>query len=184
MKTTISTFQANCKKTLDHLKHELVKVRTGRATSGMLEGVYVDYYGSSTPLIQLGLINVPEPRMITVQVYDSSALDAVEKAIQQAGLGLNPARDGSMIRVPVPALTEERRKDIVKGLGKTAEESKIVIRNYRRDANDTLKKLKDDKSINEDDCKRGENEVQKLTDQCIKDIDLLMKEKEVEIMAV
>ncbi len=184
MKSIIDAFHASCKKSLEHLKHELVKVRTGRATSGMLEGIYVDYYGSQTPLIQLGLINVPEPRMITVQVYDSSALDAVEKAIQQAGLGLNPARDGSMIRVPIPALTEERRKDIVKGLGKTAEESKVVIRNFRRDANEALKKQKELKAINEDDCKRGENEVQKLTDQFIKDIDQLMKEKEVEIMAI
>lgn len=184
MSEVTDNFQEQCAKTVEHFKQELGRIRGGRATASLIENVQVDYYGSMTPLQSLGSISVPEPRMLAVQVYDAGAVEAVEKAIQQSDLGLNPARDGSLIRVPVPALTEERRKDIVKSLGKVAEDNRISIRNHRRDANDLLKKMKESKELSEDDQKREQDVVQKITDDFIAQIDKAFAEKETEILSV
>lgn len=184
MKEVYSTLESQCKKTIEHFHTQLSGMRTGRATTKMLENIMVDYYGTQTPLNQLGMLNAPEPRQLTVQIYDAGALDAAEKAIQNSELGLNPARDGNLIRIPVPALTEDRRKEIVKALGKEAEDSKISVRNHRREAIDQIKKLKDSKEIGEDEQKKAQDEIQKVTDKYIKEIDGIMSEKEKEIMTV
>jgi len=176
--------QENCKSTIEYLVIELGKMRGGRASASILETVTVDYYGSSVPLKQLGLINAPEPRLLTVQVFDQGAVESVEKAIQTSDLGLNPSRDGNLIRINIPALTEERRKDLVKSLNKSAEEAKVAIRNHRREAIDELKKEEKDKSISEDDLNRGKDEVQKVTDNFIAQVDQLLQEKEKEMMEV
>ena len=173
-----------CTKTVEHFKKDIGKVRTGRAQTGLIEGLMVDYYGSSVPLIQLGMINAPETRLLTIQVYDSNAVASVEKAIQQSDLGLNPSRDGNMIRLNIPALTEERRKEFVKKLHKLAEEARIAMRNHRRDANDSLKKEEKNKEITEDDLHRGQAEVQKITDKYIAEIDSLLADKEKEMLEV
>jgi len=175
---------AKCRNTIEHFKKEMKAVRTGRASAGLLEGLTVDYYGAQTPLIQLGMINVPESRLITITVYDRGAVEAVEKAIQQADLGLNPSRDGGLIRIAIPALTEERRKDLVKKVHKMGEEAKVVIRNHRREANDAIKAQLKDKDIAEDDARRGNDEIQKLADKSIIDLDGIVQQKEKEIMEV
>jgi len=174
----------NCEDTIEYLTIELGKMRSGRASSGLLETINVDYYGSSVPLKQLGLINAPEPRLLTVQVFDQGAVESVEKAIQTSDLGLNPARDGNLIRIAIPALTEERRKDLVKTLHKNAEEAKVAIRNHRREAIDELKKQEKDKSISEDEFNRGKDDVQKVTDSYIAQVDELLQSKEKEMMEV
>ena len=156
-------------------------MRGGRASSQMLEGIMVDYYGSQTPIRQLGMINTPEPRLITIQVYDGGAVDGVEKAIRQADLGLNPARDGNLIRVNIPALTEERRKELIKKLHKMGEETKVAIRNHRRDSIDEIKK---DKSISEDESRRLQEDIQKVVDAAGKDADAVIAAKEKEMLAV
>lgn len=176
--------EQKCKKSLEHFKKDLQRLRTGRATTSLLEGISADYYGSSTPLMQLGMINAPEPRLLTVQVYDASAVEAIEKAILQADLGLNPMREGSLLRIPVPALTEERRKDLVKKLHKMVEEAKVTIRNHRRESIDVLKKQEKDKTASVDDVRRGSDEIQKITDKTIADLDQAVAVKEKEIMDV
>ena len=184
MEEAYNKLKSDCEGSVAHFKQELGKIRTGRASTALIENLNVDYYGSSTPLNQLGMISAPEPRLLTVQVYDVGAMDAIEKAIQNAGLGLNPARDGNLVRIPVPSLTEERRKEFVKLLNKDGEEIKVGIRNHRRSANDTIKKAKDAKEITEDDTKRASDEIQKITDSFIKLIDNMVAEKEKEIMTV
>jgi ribosome recycling factor len=171
-------------KAVDHVRNELIKIRTGKATTNLLDGVKVDYYGTPTPLIQLGNISTPDYHTISIQPWDKSAMPLIEKAIMSANLGLNPTNDGSLIRVPIPALNEERRKEIVKLVKKFAEEGKVAIRNIRRESIDLLKKTEKDEHISEDDRKHGENDVQKLTDKHIKDIDDLLAMKEKEIMEV
>ena len=166
------------------MKHELNGLRTGRASASLLEPVQVVAYGQSSPLAQVASISVPEPRAINVSVWDRGLVVSVEKAIRSSGLGLNPVVDGQMLRVPIPPLTEERRKEIVKLAGKYAEQQKIAVRNVRRDANDDLKKAEKDGAINQDELKRMESEVQKLTDEAIKRVDELLKTKEQEIMQV
>lgn len=173
-----------CKKTVEHYKKELQRLRTGRASTSLLDGLMVDYYGSATPLMSLGMINAPEPRMLTIQVYDANAMDSIDKAIRQADLGLNPSRDGGMIRISIPALTEDRRKELVKKLHKMSEEEKIVLRNHRRDGIDALKKQEKDKAISTDDFRRGQEEVQKITDKYSAEIDKAQAVKEKEIMEV
>lgn len=168
-------------KSIDHFKKELGRVRSGRATTTLLEGVTVDYYGSQCPLVQLALVAAPEPRMLTVQVYDRGAVESVEKAILQADLGLNPSRDGTTLRIVVPALTDERRKEIVKKLHKEGEEARVAVRNIRRHAIDTLKKREKDKEVTEDELRRGQQDVQKITDGFIAAIDQLLKKKEEEV---
>ncbi len=170
--------EAGCKKTNEHFKKDLGRLRTGRAATSMLEGINVDYYGSHVPLIQLGLISAPEPRLLTIQVYDSGAVESVEKAIMQSELGLTPNRDGALIRINIPALTEERRKELIKKLHKMGEEAKVALRNNRREALDALKKV--EKA--EDAVKRGETEIQKIIDKYQKDIDSLVALKEKEIL--
>jgi ribosome recycling factor len=166
------------------LKEEYGGLRTGRANAGLLEPVMVDAYGSTVPLTSVGSISVPEPRMITVSVWDKGTVGAVEKAIRAAGLGLNPVTDGTTVRVPIPPLTEERRRDLAKLAGKYAETQRIAVRNVRRDANDELKKAEKDGVISQDDQKRMNDEVQKHTDEAIKRIDDALKTKEQEIMQV
>ena len=172
------------KGTIEATKKELASVRTGRASASILDRVVVEYYGTPTPLKQLANISVPEARMIIVQPWDKSALSAVEKAIQKADLGLNPVNDGSIIRLPVPQLTEERRKELVKVVKKEAEEKRVVIRNLRRDGNEKVKALEKDGHLSEDEVKRGLDEIQKLTDRYIVEIDKLLEHKEKEIMEV
>lgn len=184
MAATFGAFEDRCKKAIEHYKKELTKLRTGRAAPSLLEGVQVEYYGSSVPLIQLGMINAPEPRLLTVQVYDGGAVEAVERAILQADLGLNPARDGSMIRIAIPTLSEDRRKELVKKLHKSAEEAKVGLRGLRRDENEALKKQEKDKKISEDDSRRGQEEIQKILDRYSLEVDSITKAKEKEIMAV
>lgn len=169
---------------VQNLRDEYVGLRTGRASSSMLEPVVVDVYGSKMPLNQVGTINVPEPRMITVQVWDGSAVSAVEKAIREAGLGLNPMPEGNLIRVPVPELNEERRTELSKVAGKYAEQARISIRNVRRDGMDAIKQGEKDNELSEDDAKRAQDEVQKLTDEYVKQVDDLLEKKEKDIMTV
>ncbi|MBN8231151.1 ribosome recycling factor [Corallococcus macrosporus] len=171
-------------KALDSLKQDLSKVRTGRASTAILDGIKVDQYGSPTPLAGVASINAPEPRLITIKPWDKSVLKDIEKALREANLGINPMNDGEMIRLPFPPLTEERRKDIVKQVKARGEESKVAIRNIRRDANEALKVQQKDKKITEDDLKRRTEEVQKATDAGIKKVDEMLAAKEQEVMKV
>jgi ribosome recycling factor len=171
-------------KAVGALKEEFNGLRTGRAHAGLLDPVQVEAYGSTSPLNAVAAISVPEPRMLSVSVWDKSMTVAVEKAIRAAGLGLNPIVDGQMLRIPIPPLTEERRKEFVKLAGKYAEQQKIAVRNVRRDANDDLKKAEKAGDISQDEQKKMETEVQKDTDAAIKRIDEALKTKEVEIMQV
>ncbi|MGD0210413.1 MAG: ribosome recycling factor [Desulfomonilia bacterium] len=171
-------------KTIDSMKGSLQKVRTGRASIGILDGIMVDYYGTPTPMNQLATLAVPEARLITIQPWDKGALALIEKAILKSELGLTPNNDGRIIRVPIPPLNEERRRDLVKMIKKTAEEFRVEIRNHRRDANALLKDLEKEKEINKDDLKSAQDRVQDLTDNYIKQIDDLLAAKEKEIMEV
>jgi ribosome recycling factor len=164
------------------LKHELNGLRTGRASASMLEPVQVDAYGTHMPLNQLATVSVPEPRLLSVQVWDRSNVQPVEKAIRSAGLGLNPVTDGQLIRLPIPELTEERRKELAKLVGQYAEKARIAVRNVRRDGMDHLKQDEKKHEISEDERKRLEHEVQKLTDETIKEIDEAAAAKEKEIL--
>jgi|ERR1043166_2822989 ribosome recycling factor len=169
---------------IEDFKRKLSNVRTGRATVGLLDAVHVDYYGTLTPLNQMASVAVPEPQLLTIQPWDISQLGAVEKAIIAANLGLNPSNDGKMIRLPVPPLNEERRKQLAKQVHEIAEEHRVAIRNVRHSSNDGLKKLLKDKMISEDDERSGLDEVQKLTNTYIGRLDELAKNKETEIMSV
>ena len=183
-KPDLKTYRDRMEKSVDSLKEDFAGLRTGRANSGLLDPVQVEAYGSNSPLNAVAAISVPEPRMISVSVWDKGMVVAVEKAIRAAGLGLNPIVDGQTLRIPVPPLTEERRKDLVKLAGKYAEQQKIAVRNVRRDANDDLKKAEKATEISQDEQKKMEAEVQKDTDAAIKRIDEALKAKEVEIMQV
>lgn len=171
-------------KTLDDLKQNLAKIRTGRANAAMLDSVRVDNYGTPTPLNQCAALGVPEPRLITVKPWDKGIIKEIEKAIRDANLGLNPMNDGEIIRVPIPALTEERRKDIAKQVKAKGEEHKVAIRNERRDANEKLKELLKLKSITEDESKRANEKVQKETDAGTKTVEDLVVKKEKEVLEV
>lgn len=181
---TVKDTSAHMDKTLSALAHEFATVRTGRASGSILEKVTVDYYGVQTPLMQLATISAPEPQSLLIQPYDKSSIAAIEKAIRSADLGLNPANDGNVIRIPFPPLTEERRKELVKLCRGYAEEARVAIRNIRRDANDRLKKAEREGEITQDDLHRTEAEVQKTTDAHIAEIDQALKRKEDEIMEV
>jgi ribosome recycling factor len=169
---------------LEHTRKEFSSIRTGRATTALLDTVHVEYYGAVTPLSQVASVSAPEPRLLVIQPWDKSMVSAISKAIQKADLGLNPTDDGTLVRVPIPSLTEERRKDMVKLGGKLAEEGRVHIRQMRRDANDELKKRLKDGSIPEDDEKRSEQEIQKLTDRYVHTIDEMLTKKTAEIMEV
>ena len=183
-KPDLKIYRERMDKSVSSLKEEFRGLRTGRANAGLLDPVQVQAYGSSSPLNAVAAISVPEPRMISVSVWDKTMVGPVEKAIRAAGLGLNPIVDGQTLRIPVPPLTEERRKDLAKLAGKYAEQQKISVRNVRRDANEDLKKAEKAGDISQDEQKKMETEVQKDTDAAIKRIDETLKTKEVEIMQV
>jgi ribosome recycling factor len=184
LKGTHQQLKARMESSVEDFRGHLLAARTGRANVHMLDTVKVDYYGTDTPVAQMGQVSTPEPTLILVQPYDLSMIGAIEKAIRTSPAGLNPMSDGKMIRVPVPPMTEERRKEVVKQLNKTAEDHKTAIRNIRRDGNDHIKKAAKDKLISADDEKRANEEVQQLTDAEIKRIEDLFKAKEKEIMTV
>ena len=165
-------------------RHELSRVRTGRASTGLLEGLQVNYYGAKTPLRQLAGLAAPEPRLLVVTPYDKGAMGEIEKAIRTSDLGLNPINDGKIIRVPIPELNEERRRDLVKHVRKLAEEFRVSVRNHRRDANDMLKQENKDKQITDDELRAGEAKVQQLTADHIEKVDKVLAAKEAEIMEV
>ena len=171
-------------KAIEHVGQEFVKIRTGKASVGLLDGIKVDYYGTPTPLNQLGNISTPDYHTITIQPYDKSAIQSIEKAIQNANLGLNPQNEGTILRIPIPPLNEERRKELVKLVKKFAEEGRVSIRNIRRMEIEQLKKTEKEEHISEDDRKHAEKEVQKKTDEKIKEIEELLETKEKEIMEV
>jgi ribosome recycling factor len=183
-KPVLSKYRDRMDKAVAALKEEFGGLRTGRASASLLDQVHVEAYGSSMPLNQVAAVSVPEARMISVSVWDRGMVVAVEKAIRSAGLGLNPLVDGQNLRIPIPPLTEERRKELVKIAAKYAEQQRIAVRNIRRDANDDLKKAEKDGAINQDEQKRMEGEVQKMTDESIKRMDEALKTKEQEIMQV
>jgi ribosome recycling factor len=183
-KPVLAKYRDRMDKAVTALKEEFASLRTGRASASLLDQVHVDAYGSTVPINQVGAVSVPEPRMISVSVWDRGLVVSVEKAIRNSGLGLNPVVDGQNLRIPIPPLTEERRKDLAKIAGKYAEQQRVAVRNIRRDANDDLKKAEKDGVINQDEQKRMETEVQKLTDEAIKRVDEALKTKEQEIMHV
>lgn len=170
--------------TLDAMRKDLAKVRTGRASVSLIEGVLVEYYGNRTPLNQLAALSAPEPRLLLVQPYDRSTMASVEKAIYQSDLGLTPVNDGKVIRVPIPELTEERRKDLIRHIRKAAEDYRVSLRNHRRDANEHVKKMQKDKQIAEDEARATQDKVQKTTEEYIEKLDKMLKVKEDELMKV
>lgn len=180
MDKIISDTKARMQKALQNLRDDLSKTRTGRASLGVLDGIKVDYYGSPTPLNQVAALATPDARLITIQPWEATLIPEIEKAIQKSGIGLNPVNDGKLIRLPIPALTEERRKEIVKGLKKSGEDCKVAIRNIRRDANEALKAA----DLTEDLLKKAQNDVQKLTDDFTKQAEDTIAHKEKEIMTV
>src|ERR1700741_5281826 len=180
----IKSAQDRMAKSVEHARSEFATVRTGRASASPLDRVEVDYYGTQTPLRQLSTINVPEPRMLTVQVFDPSSIKAIEKAIQESALGLTPSNDGKLIRLPIPQLTEERRKELVKVVRQMAEDGKVAIRNVRRDAIHHLKELVDNGEVGSDEEHRAEDRGQKLTDEHVNEAGERRKRKEAEIMGV
>src|ERR1700733_13379676 len=184
LKDTYIQLKTRMEKAVEDFRKAMAATRTGRASVYMLCSVNVKYYGSYMPLNQLAQVHAPEPQLITVQPYDPTALPAIEKAIRTADIGLNPMNDGKIVRVPVPALTEERRKDMVKNLHKILEEHRTAVRNIRRDGNDAIKKAMKDKKISEDEEKRSLDEIQKLTDGEIKKMEDLCKGKEKEVMEI
>ncbi|HEU5401068.1 MAG TPA: ribosome recycling factor [Terriglobales bacterium] len=184
LKDTYTQLKSRMEKAVEDFRKELGATRTGRASVHMLDSVHVDAYGSQMPLNQLANVSAPEPQLITVQAWDMSLIGAIEKAIRSAELGLNPMNDGKLIRVPVPALTEERRKEMVKHLHKALEDHRTAIRNVRRDGNDAIKKALKDKKITEDEERGAMDQIQKLTDDEIKKMEDLCKAKEKEVMQV
>ena len=184
MKEIQNKLQQQMEKTIEALKHEFSTIRAGRANAQMLDKIRVDYYGTPTPINQVGSISVPEPRTLMINPWDKSAMKDIETAIRNSDLGLNPTNDGEVIRLNVPALTEERRKELCKQAKKASEEFKVRLRNERRDANDKLKKLEKEGEITEDDLKVAESEIQKLTDTKIADIDAILEKKEKEVMSI
>ncbi|HEX8475101.1 MAG TPA: ribosome recycling factor [Pyrinomonadaceae bacterium] len=183
-KDVIKETRPRMEASVEDLRRRLATVRTGRAAVSLLDSVTVEYYGTPTPLSQMASVHVPEPQLITVQPWDMSQLGAIEKAIRAADLGLNPSNDGKLIRVPIPPLTEERRRQLAKQVHEYAEEHRTAIRNVRRDANERLKKMLKDKTISEDNERTGLEEIQKLTNTYIGRIDELAKTKEQEILSV
>jgi ribosome recycling factor len=183
-KELLKQLKVEMDRSIDSLKKDFSKVRTGRASVSLLDGVRVDYYGTPTPLNQLATLSIPEPRLITIQPWDLQTLKEIEKAIQKADLGLTPSNDGKIIRVAIPPLTEDRRKELVKLVKKMTEGYRVAIRNHRRKTNDDLKVLKNDKKISEDDFFKAQEEVQKVTDDYIKKCDQLTDQKEKEIMEI
>lgn len=184
VQNTLTQHEEKMNKCIEALKRDLVSIRTGRASTSLLDRVMVDYYGSQTPVKQVANVSAPEPRLITIVPWERSMLKEIEKAILKSDLGLNPNNDGTMIRLEIPQLTEERRKEFGKKVSKHAEEAKVAIRNLRRDCNDLFKKAEKKKEITEDESKEAQTKIQKMTDQKIKDIDALKDKKTKEVMEV
>ncbi|MGA2076931.1 MAG: ribosome recycling factor [Terriglobia bacterium] len=182
IKETLAATRSRMAKAAEDLRAELATLRTGRASTGLLEHLKVEYYGTPTPLNQVATLGIPDPTLLTVQPWDPSLLPAIEKVIRASGLGLNPVNDGKILKVPIPALTEERRKELVKHLHKVLENHRTAARNIRRDANEELKKLLKDKKISEDDERRGLEEIQKMTDDTMEKLESVGKAKEKEIL--
>ncbi|MBT3603824.1 MAG: ribosome recycling factor [Candidatus Latescibacteria bacterium] len=180
----LSEAKGDMHKAVDALHHEMDTVRTGRASAHLLDQLRVDYYGSQVPINQVANVGAPEPRLITIAPWDKTSIPLIEKAIQESKLGLTPSNDGTLIRLPIPALTEDRRKELVKVVRQYAEESRVSVRNHRRDANELLKEGQKDGEIPEDDAKRASDQVQELTNDFTKQIDNVLKAKEEEIMEV
>lgn len=180
----VQTVRASMNKAVEALKKDLGKVRTGRASTSLLEDVRVDYYGTPTPLNQVGTLTVPEPRLITIQPWEKKLIPEIEKAILKSDLGLNPTSDGQIVRIAIPPLTEERRKEMVKVIRRMGEDAKIAVRNARREGNEALKKLEKDKEISEDELKRGEKQVQEITDGFVAKVDEIIAAKEKEVMEI
>jgi ribosome recycling factor len=184
MEALVKDTAARMERSIEAFRKELGKVRTGRASFSLLDGVKVDYYGTPTPLPQVGTLSVPESRLITITPWDTKMIGPIEKAIQGAGLGLNPSSDGKVVRIPIPPLTEERRKELAKVVRKMAEDARVGVRNVRREAIEKLKEREKKKEIPEDDVKRGQDRIQKETDAFVKKIDDILKSKEQEILEV
>lgn len=184
VKTLLTQNEEKMDKTIEALKRDLASIRTGRASTTLLDRISVDYYGTPTPVKQVANVSAPEPRLITIVPWERKMLGDIERAILKSDLGLNPNNDGTMIRLEIPQLTEERRKELSKKVSKDAEDSKVVIRNIRRDANDAIKKMEKKKEITEDDSKDAQENIQKLTDKKIKLIDEIKAKKEKEVMEV
>lgn len=180
----IKTAEERMKKALETIRHEVATIRTSKATTSLLDGIKVEYYGSHVPLQQVASVSVPEPRMLVIQPWERAVLPEIIKAIQKSDLGLNPADDGSVVRLNLPPLTEERRKDLVKVLGKIVEDGRVRVRTVRRESNDELKKLEREHKISEDDGKKAQSEIQKLTDRYIANLDDLFGKKQAEVMEV
>jgi len=184
VKDIYTTAEKKMRHTVEATRKDLATIRTGRASLAILDGILVDYYGTPTPLNQVGTLAVPDPTLITIQPWDQSLLKEVEKAILQSDLGLTPANDGKIVRLPIPPLTEERRKQLAKKVHQVGEEGRTILRQHRRDANDHLKVLLKDKKVSEDDEKRALEQIQDLTDRSVKQIDELVQHKEKEILSV
>lgn len=176
--------QGRMEQALEHLRRELMKVRTGRASLSILDDVQVNYYNTLTPLKQVATLSTPDSRLITIQPWDAGLIPEIEKAITASNLGLTPADDGKLIRLAIPPLTEERRRELVKQVKKMGEETKVALRNLRREANEEIKKLLKDSGISEDDQRKGQEEVQKITDRFVAKVDEMVKKKEAEVMEV
>ena len=184
MNETKTSLNDSMKKAVDSLKHQLTKVRTGRASASILDGVQVDYYGSMSPISQLGQISTPEARLLQIQPFDKTMIAAIEKAIFGANLGVTPTNDGNFVRLNFPSLTEDKRKDIAKEIKKIGEDAKVVLRNLRRDQNELVKKAEKDNTISEDDSKKIQTEIQNITDKYTKEVDTVITNKEKEVLAV
>ncbi|MEK6529451.1 MAG: ribosome recycling factor [candidate division NC10 bacterium] len=182
MQAVIKEVETRMQGAVDALGREFAGVRTGRASTGLLEGIRVDYYGTPTPVPQVASLSVPDPKTVLIQPWDASLLPAIEKAIMKSDLGLTPANDGKVIRLVMPPLSEERRKQLAKAVGKLAEDARVAIRNIRHDANKKLKTMEKEKKISEDDGRRGQDQTQKITDKFIQGVDELLKKKEQEIL--
>jgi ribosome recycling factor len=181
---THQTAERKMKRAVEALQHDLSSVRTGRASPALLERVQVDYYGAATPLNAVATINVPEPRLLVIQPWDKKMLPVIEKAIQKSDLGLTPSSDGTVVRLPIPQLNEERRRDLVKQVHKRVEEARVAIRNCRREAIDEMRKAERDKQVSEDDVKRAQERLQKLTDSYVAEVDDVGRRKESEVMEI
>jgi ribosome recycling factor len=178
----LTELKSNMDGTIDSLKRELAKRRTGRANVAILDGIRVDYYGTKSPLHQVASVQVPDPRLITIKPWEKSMVSVIEKAIQQSNIGLTPSSDGELIRIPIPPLTEQRRRDLVKDVKRVGEESKVALRNQRRDANEMLKDFEKEREISEDELRKGLEKVQEVTDDFVNQVDALVGAKETEIM--
>ena len=184
MHEVLSAMKDKMEKSTESFKGELAKIRTGRASASLLDTIKVDAYGTQMPLNQVATVTVPESRVIAIQAWDKKLMGQIEKAIQKSDLGMNPVNDGKIIRITIPQLTEERRKELVKVVKKITEDHRVAVRNCRRDAIDTLKKLKNDKELTEDELFKMQEEAQSITDECISKIDSIMEDKEKEVMEV